>query len=421
MSQTLAQKLIARAAGAESVEADDIVTCKVDLVMMHDLQGPRRVGPMLEKLGAVIWDLDRVVVVSDHHAPAIDLDSAGILDFTRKWVQKAGIKHFYDMQGISHILLPERGHLRPGMFVVGGDSHSPTGGAVGAFVIGVGSTEVCGVLVTGEIWIRVPHSIRVQWSGRLHRGVTAKDMVLKLCSMLPMEACDYRVIEYAGEAIRALPMGDRLTLTNMSPELGAKTSVIPPDEITVEYLRRVGVTVDDADRWQSDADAQYEQSLELDATALEPQISAPGSPSHAADVRDYGSIAIQQAYIGACTGAKLSDLHMAAEIVRGRSVAPGVRFLIAPASTRTTAEAARDGTLATLTEAGAILLPTGCGACAGMGAGTLAPGEVCITSTARNYKGRMGDYTSEVYLGSAYSVAAAAIAGKIVDPRELLQ
>src|SRR4051812_43308437 len=167
MPLTLAQKLIARAAGAKSVEPDEIVTCKVDLAMMHDLQGPRRVGPMLERLGAPIWDLDRVVVVSDHHAPAIDLHSAGILDFTRKWVQKTGIRHFYDMQGISHILLPERGHLRPGMFVVGGDSHSPTGGALGAFVIGVGSTEMCGVLVTGEIWIRVPQSIRVDWHGRL--------------------------------------------------------------------------------------------------------------------------------------------------------------------------------------------------------------------------------------------------------------
>jgi 3-isopropylmalate/(R)-2-methylmalate dehydratase large subunit len=420
MPFTLAEKLIARAAGAESVKPDEILTCKVDLAMMHDLQGPRRVGPMLDRLGAQIWDLDRVVVVSDHHAPAIDLDSAQILDFTRKWVQNAGIRHFYDMQGISHILLPERGHLRPGMFVVGGDSHSPTGGAVGAFVIGVGSTEMCGVLVTGEIWIRVPQSIRVDWGGRLNHGVTAKDMMLKLCSTLPMEACDYRVIEHVGRAIRALPMGDRFTLTNMSPELGAKTSVIPPDDVTVQYLKGVGVTVDDAERWHSDPGAQYEQTLELNASALEPQISAPGSPSHGADVHEYGSVAIQQAYIGACTGAKLSDLHMAAEIVRGRRVAPGIRFLIAPASTRTTAQAARDGTLATLTEAGAMLLPTGCGACAGMGAGTLAAGEVCITSTARNYTGRMGDNTSQVYLGSAYSVAAAAIAGRIIDPREFL-
>jgi 3-isopropylmalate/(R)-2-methylmalate dehydratase large subunit len=280
---------------------------------------------------------------------------------------------------------------------------------------------MCGVLVTGEIWIRVPQSIRVEWRGRLHHGVTAKDMMLKLCSTLPMETCDYRVIEHVGDAIHSLPMGERLTLTNMSPELGAKTSVIPPDDVTVQYLARVGVTVHDAAKWQSDSGAKYEQSLEIDAAVLEPQISAPGSPAHAADVHDYGNVAIQQAYIGACTGAKLSDLHMAAEIMRGRSVAPGIRFLIAPASTRTTAEAARDGTLATLTESGAILLPTGCGACAGMGAGTLAAGEVCITSTARNYTGRMGDYTSQVYLGSAYSVAAAAVAGRIVDPREFLQ
>jgi 3-isopropylmalate/(R)-2-methylmalate dehydratase large subunit len=423
VQQSLMQKLIARAAGSASVEPDQIVTCKVDLVMMHDLQGPRRVGPMLEKLGAPIWNLDRVVVVSDHHAPAIDLGSAGILDLTRKWVQKNGIKHFYDMQGISHILLPERGHLRPGMFVVGGDSHSPTGGAIGAFVIGAGSTEVCGVLVTGEIWIRVPQSILIKCDGAMHHGVTAKDIMLKLCSLLPMEQCDYRVIEYQGDAIHALPMGERLTLCNMSPEIGAKTSLIAPDEITVQYLKSVGASIDSeyVGRWQSDDDASYERTLELDTAALKPQISAPGSPSNAADISDYANVTINQAYIGACTGAKLSDLHMAAEIVRGRSVALGVRFLIAPASTRITAEAARDGTLAALTEAGAILLPTGCGACAGMGAGTLAAGEVCITSTARNYTGRMGDNTSEVYLGSAYSVAAAAVTGKITDPQELLQ
>jgi 3-isopropylmalate/(R)-2-methylmalate dehydratase large subunit len=423
MSQTLAQKLIAKAAGRARVEPDEIVTCKVDLAMMHDLQGPRRVGPMLERLGAPIWDLERVVVVSDHFAPAIDMETAGILDFTRKWAKANGIKHFYDMQGISHILLPERGHLKPGLFLVGGDSHTPTAGALGVFAIGVGSTDICGVLVTGEIWVRVPRSIRVNWNGRVRRGIAAKDMILKQCATLPMEECDYRVIEYRGEAIGALAMGERLTLCNMSPELGAKTSVIAPDRVTVDYLAERGVRVDDADieRWQADADARYEQTLDLDAGALEPQISAPGSPSKSADVRGYRNVAIQQAYIGACTGAKLTDLQMAADVVRGRHVAPGVRFLIAPASQQITVSAASDGTLATLTAAGAILLPTGCGACAGMGAGTLAAGEVCIASSARNYRGRMGDNTSEVYLGSAYSVAAAAIAGEIADPREFLQ
>lgn len=421
MPQTLAQKLIARAAGRATVEPDEIVTCKVDLAMMHDLQGPRRIGPMLQKLGAPIWDVDRVVVVSDHFAPAIDIESAGILDLTRKWARANGIRHFYDMQGISHVLLAERGHLRPGMFFVGGDSHSPTGGALGAFAIGVGSTEICGVLVTGEMWVRVPRSIRINWNRKLRRGIAAKDMILKQCAVLSMEDCDYRVIEYRGEAIGALPMGERLTLCNMSPELGAKTSVIAPDQVTIDYLAERGARVDEPRRWHSDADAEYERALDLDAGALEPQISAPGSPSRSADVSGYRSVAIDQAYIGACTGAKLSDLQMAAEVVRGRRVAAGVRFLVAPASQQTTASAAADGTLATLTAAGAILLPTGCGACAGMGAGTLAAGEVCIASSARNYTGRMGDNTSEVYLGSAYSVAAAAVAGKIADPREFLQ
>ena len=420
MSQTLAQKLIARAAGRAAVEPDEIVTCQVDLAMMHDLQGPRRVGPMLEKLGAPIKDPDRLVVVSDHFSPAIDTDAAAILDLSRKWAKANGIRHFYDMQGISHVLLTERGHLKPGMFFVGGDSHSPTGGAVGAFAIGVGSTEMCGVVVTGEIWVRVPRSILVNWRGRVGRGVAGKDMMLKLCSLLSMEDCDYRVIEYRGDAIAALPMGERMTLCNMSPELGAKTSVVPPDRITVDFLAERGVKVDDAAKWQSDAGAEYERTLDLDAAALQPQVSAPGSPSHSADAGTYTNVPIDQAYIGACTGAKLSDLHQAAEVMRGRHVAPGVRFLIAPASQQTTVTAAADGTLATLTAAGAILLPTGCGACAGMGAGTLAAGEVCIASSARNYRGRMGDNTAQIYLGSAATVAASAIAGKVADPRQFL-
>src|SRR5688572_12824343 len=308
MPQTLAQKLIAKAAGRPGVEPDEIVTCRVDLAMMHDLQGPRRVGPMLEKLGAPIKDPDRLVVVSDHFAPAIDVDAAGILDLTRKWAKAHGIRHFYDMQGISHILLPERGHLRPGMFFVGGDSHTPTGGAVGCFAIGVGSTEICGVIVTGEIWVRVPRSIRVNWSGKIGHGVSGKDMMLKLCGRLSMEECDYRVIEYRGDAIAALPMGERLTLCNMSPELGAKTSVIAPDRVTIDYLAERGVKVEHAATWQSDPGAEYEQTLDLDGSALQPQVSAPGSPSHSADVGQYPDVAIDQAYIGACTGAKLSDL-----------------------------------------------------------------------------------------------------------------
>lgn len=417
---TLAEKLIARAAGKAAVRPDEIVTCRVDLAMMHDLQGPRIVGPLLERLGAPIWDVNRVVVVSDHFAPAIDADSAAILDLTRKWVKARGLPNFYDMQGISHVLLPERGHLKPGMFVVGGDSHSPTGGAMGAFVIGIGSTEMCGVLATGEIWVRVPQTISVTWHGELPAGVTGKDMALKLCATLPMRACDYRVIEHAGEAIRRLSMGNRFTLCNMAPEIGAKTQLIAPDETTAAYMDQVGAGVADTHTWQSDADASYERRLEFDAGFLNPQVAAPHSPANASDVANHAGVRIDQAYIGACTGAKLADLQMAAGILRGRRVADGVRLLVAPASQRVTMEAARDGTLAVLTAAGAILLPTGCGGCAGMGAGTVAAGEVCISSTARNFQGRMGDYSARVYIASPYTVAAAAVAGQVVDPREFL-
>ncbi|MBL8839289.1 MAG: 3-isopropylmalate dehydratase large subunit [Alphaproteobacteria bacterium] len=420
MGLTLTQKIIARAAGVTSVAPGEIVTCRVDLAMMHDSGGPRRVGPMLERLGAKVWDPSKVVVIADHYVPAIDADSAAILDLTRKWVKAAGITRFHDMQGICHVVLPERGHLRPGLFAVGGDSHSPTAGAFGCFMFGVGATEMAGVLVTGAIWLRVPQEHSVRWDGRLTTGVVAKDMVLAMCRTISLNGIKYGVVEYAGEAIAALSMSERMVLTNMTAELGAQTGIIAPDRTTVAYLAEVGVDAPDAITWQSDADSTPFKRWAFDATSLEPQIAAPHSPANSAPAREHRGTAIDQCYIGACTGAKLSDLHMAAEILKGRKVAPGTRLLVAPASTRITAIAAADGTLATLAEAGAILLPSGCGACAGLGAGLLAENEVCLSSTARNFKGRMGAASALVYLGSPYSVAAAAVAGHIVDPRELL-
>lgn len=420
MAQTLAEKLIARAAGQDQVKPGDIVSCRVDLAMMHDSGGPRRIKPMLEDLGAKVWDPGKVVVVSDHYVPAIDAESAHILDLTRRWVREAGVERFYDMQGICHIVLPERGHLRPGMFVVGGDSHSTTGGAFGALMIGIGSTEMAGVLATGEIWVRVPPTLLMRWNGRLSRGVVAKDMMLALCARFGMSAANYKAVQYTGDTIAGLPMEERLVLTNMSAELGAKTGLIAPDAVTLEALERAGATAPDASRWHGDADAVYEAVHDFDGSTLAPQIAAPHSPANAADVGAHRAVAIDQAYIGACTGAKLSDLHMAAEVLHGRRVSPRTRLLVAPASARITHQAAADGTLATLTEAGAIMLPSGCGACAGLGAGLLAEAEVCISSTARNFKGRMGAASAKVYLGSPYSVAAAAVAGQIVDPREML-
>jgi 3-isopropylmalate/(R)-2-methylmalate dehydratase large subunit len=419
---TLAEKIIARAAGKARVAPGDIVTAKVDLAMMHDSGGPRRVKPMLERLGVGVWDASKIVLVSDHYVPAVDGESAAILDTTRKWAAANGIARFHDMQGICHVILPERGYLAPGMFCVGGDSHSPTGGAFGAYMFGIGATEMAGVLATGEIWIRTPRTHRIRLSGRLARGLSAKDVMLHLCRTIGLSTVRYDAVEYSGDGVASLPMVERMVLSNMSAELGAQTGLIAPDATTVAFLRAAGADVaDDADDiWRSDADAAFVADREVDCAALAPQIAAPHSPANADAASAHRGTRVDQAYIGACTGAKLSDLHMAAEILRGRRVAAGTRLLVAPASQRMTAAAAADGTLATLMEAGAILLPSGCGACAGYGAGVLAEDETCLSSTARNFKGRMGHPGSRVYLGSPYSVAAAAVAGEIVDPREFL-
>lgn len=419
---TLAEKLVARAAGLPSVRPGEVVTAQVDLAMMHDSGGPRRVAPMLERLQAKLWNPDRVVVISDHYVPAVDAESAGILDLTRKWVKAAGVSKFHDMQGICHVVLPERGHLRPGMFVVGGDSHSPTGGAFGAYMFGVGATEMCGVLVTGEIWLRVPETILLRWSGKLGPGVVAKDMILAMCARLGMDGGRYQAIQYAGDTIAGLAMQERMTLSNMAAELGAQAGLIAPDAVTKDYLLGVGVPAYDIDlaAWQTDEGAVATERHDFDAAGLPPMVAAPHSPANSAAVTEHGNVPVDQAYIGACTGAKINDLRMAASVLKGRRVASGTRLLIAPASARTTAEAATDGTLATLTEAGAILLSSGCGACAGYGAGVLAENETCIASTARNFKGRMGAGSSKVYLGSPYTVAASAVAGRIADPREFL-
>ncbi len=420
MGRTLAEKIIARAASREAVQTGEIVTCKVDLAMVHDSSGPRRHKAMLDQLGAKPWDVSRLVIVTDHYVPAFDPESAAILDLTRKWVRDEGVANFYDMQGICHVILPERGHLRPGMFAVGGDSHSPTAGAWGCFMFGIGATEMCGVLVTGEIWLKVPHTHLVRWSGRLGEGLAAKDIMLKLCREMGLSTVKYGVVEYSGPAIAALSMPERMVLTNMSAELGAQTGIIAPDRVTIEALAAAGVTAPDALSWQGDADAAYARVWDFDAGRLEPQVAAPHSPDNSGPVGDYPDVRIDQCYIGACTGAKLDDLRMAAAILRGRKVARSTRLLVAPASQRILTAAAADGTLAALTAAGAILMPSGCGACAGYGAGVLAEREVCLSSTARNFKGRMGHPTSLVYLGSPYTVAASAVTGHITDPRPLL-
>jgi 3-isopropylmalate/(R)-2-methylmalate dehydratase large subunit len=411
MAQTLAQKLVARAAGREQVTPGEIVTCKVDLAMVHDSSGPRRLQPRLERLGAKVWDPSKVVVITDHYLPAYDDESRKIIQIARDWVKEAGVSAFYDAQGICHVVLPERGHLRPGMFAVGGDSHSPTGGAFATYMFGIGATEMLGVMVTGEIWLKVPHTIAMDFDGGLSPGVSAKDVMLFLIGRFGMDGGQYQAVEYRGPAIRALSMQERMTLCNMTAELGGQTGLIASDSVTEEFLKKK------IEIWDSDAGAPLLAHHKFDAGQLAPQVAAPHSPANTRAVGEFRE-EVDLAYIGACTGAKLDDLRMAACVLKGRK--SKVRLLVAPASLRDQQAAAKEGTLGILLDAGAELLANSCGMCAGYGENVLPDGAVAISTTARNFKGRMGSASAQVYLASPYTVAASAVAGRIADPRELL-
>lgn len=418
MGLTLAQKIIARAAGG-AAPVGEVVTAAVDLAMIHDSGGPRRVEPILRELGAGLFDPAKVVLISDHFVPGDTDEGARILALTRDWARDRKVA-FHDGEGICHVVLPERGHLRPGMFAVGGDSHSPTGGAFGVYMFGIGATEMAGVLATGEIWIKVPGTILIEWTGRLGPGVVAKDMMLRLCGALGMDGGKYQAVEYAGEAVEALSMQERMTLSNMAAELGAQAGLIRPDGVTAEFL---GAAAAESGPWadlRTDADAELLERHVFDAAALAPQVAAPHSPANAMPAAEAPETSIDVAYIGACTGAKYDDLAAAAQILKGRKIAPGVAIAVAPASARDQRRAEADGIMAVFEDAGARVLPNACGICAGYGAERLGPDVTCVSSTARNFRGRMGDPSSKVWLASPLTVAASAVAGRIVDPRDFL-
>lgn len=419
--QTLAQKLIAKAAGVSHVKVGEVVTCDVDLAMFHDSSGPRRLKPMLDELGATLWDPNKVVLVLDHYVPAKDADAERIVQITRDTARTWRLPHVIDSEGICHVVLPERGHLKPGMFCVGGDSHSPTGGAFGAYMFGIGATEMLGVVVTGKIWVQVPRTLRMHWQGKLKSGVSAKDMMLHMIGKFGMNGGQYQAIEFAGEAVQALSMQERMTLSNMSAELGAQAGLIAADDVTRAYLQSVGVPeaqLKDVTRWQSDEGAACE-SYFFDASALSPQVAAPHSPANTQAVGAFHDTTIDMAYIGACTGAKLEDLRAAAQVLKGHKVRQGVQLMVAPASARDQAQAETEGVMQILRDAGAQVLPNTCGACAGYGA-TFAENTTVISSTARNFKGRMGPSSVQVYLASPWTVAASALRGRISDVREML-
>ena len=413
-TQSLAQKIIARAAGLPSVTMGDIVTCQVDLAMFHDSSGPRRLKPMLEELGATIWDKSKVVLVMDHYVPERNEDSRKIVKIARDWAREQDLPHVYDSQGICHVVVPQHGHIQPGMFCVGCDSHSPTGGAFGAYMFGIGSTEMLGVVVTGHLWLRVPQTMAMNWSGQLAPGVCAKDMMLAMIARFGMNGANYQAVEFTGSAVKALSMQERMTLCNMSAELGAQTGLVAADSTTRQWLKRPSDIAD----FTSDP-GSFDVEHRFDASMLSPQLAAPHSPAHGVPIAAHAATKIDVAYLGACTGAKLDDMRFAAHVLHGKKIAHGVQLMLAPASLQDLAEAKTEGILQSLLDAGATLLPSACGACAGYGNG-FADGQTVISSTARNFKGRMGPASTQVYLGSAYTVAASALRGYITDPREVL-
>ena len=418
--QTLAEKLLARAAGRPQVTAGETVICTVDLAMSHDSSGPRRVAPMLEELQVPVWDPSRYVVVTDHYVPAETPESEAILRFTRDWSKQSGITKLHDEEGICHVVLPQKGHLRPGMLVVGGDSHSPTGGAFGCYMFGIGATEMAGVLATGRIWLNVPQTIVMEWRGRFQPAVSAKDVMLFLCGKFGMDGGRYQAVEFAGEAVKALSMQERMTLCNMTAELGGQAGLVAPDKVTIDYLLQAGVPADalaDAFDWFTDPDAQVAEHHRFDAAELVPQVAAPHSPANAAPIADALGQTVDVAYIGACTGAKLDDLRLAAQGLKGRRIAKGLRLMVAPASQADQEAARADGSLDILLLAGGELLPTACGTCAGYGKFRFGEDTRVVSSTARNFKGRMGAASSRVWLASPATVAASAIEGRLADPR----
>lgn len=420
MPQTLAEKIIAKAAKVDSVTPGEIVTCHVDLAMMHDSAGPRMAGEKLDELGVPVWDMNKLVVITDHYINKEADNFDDIQKHAQKWVADHEVIHFIKEEGICHVVLPEAGHVKPGMFIVGGDSHSVTGGAFGAFMVGVGATEMTGVLATGEIWARVPETVKIDVKGTLKPGVAAKDVILKLCGDHGIMGFNYQALEYGGDAVSAMSVQERMTLANMAAELGAKAGYCEPDQKTADALSEWGATDVDINTWRSDPDAVFAKTVVVDGAALTPQVAAPSSPENAAPIDDHQGTKLDQAYLGACTGAKLDDLRMAAEVLKGRKIPSGFKFMVAPSSNAMGKQAQEEGIIQIIEDAGGVILPTGCGGCIGLGPARLDEGGVGISSTNRNFVGRAGPKSSKLYLASPYTVAASALKGEIADPREFL-
>jgi 3-isopropylmalate/(R)-2-methylmalate dehydratase large subunit len=421
MGKTMSEKILARAAGVGEASAGEILWVNVDRAMLDDILGPRvEIAEKMADIKDEVWDKDKVVVISDHYTPPATIKQAEIVKFTRDWAAAHGIENYHEFVGPCHQIMAEYGHIRPGAVVLGTDSHTCMGGALGAFASGVGSTEMLGILITGKTWLRVPETIRVAWRGKLPPGVMAKDISLRTIGVIGHAGATYKTVEYVGDTIEALSLDERLAITNMAVEMGAKAGLMAPDARVVEYLAARGVT-GGYELIASDADAVYCATHDFRADELGPVVACPHEVDNVAPVEAAAGTVVHQAYIGSCTGGRYSDLEAAAAILEGRQVKKGVRLLVSPASQDIWLRAAASGVLATLAAAGAVILAPTCGVCVGLHSGLLADGEVCISATNRNFIGRMGSKNAKIYLGSPLTVAASAVAGRITDPREFVR
>jgi 3-isopropylmalate/(R)-2-methylmalate dehydratase large subunit len=413
----ITEKILAKASGKKAVHPGEIVDANVDMVMIHDLTGPLAVEAF-KKIGVQkVWNNKKVVVILDHQVPAESVKAAELHKTMRQFAKDQNLT-FYDVGrgGICHQVMPDKGHVVPGTIILGADSHTCTYGAFGAFATGIGSTEAAAVMATGKIWLKVPEAIKINVTGKFKSNVTAKDLVLAITGKLGVDGAIYKSLEFTGPSIKDMTISGRMTVCNMAVEMGAKNGIVEPDDTTCKYLETKIKKMPNLDKLKSDTDAKYSQTFEFDVSKMEPQVACPSSVDNVKPISKVGKIKIDQAFIGSCTNGRLEDLQLAAKIMKGKKVAEGVRALVIPASQEIYQQADKEGLLQIFTEAGAIVCGSACGPCLGGHIGLLASGETCLSTSNRNFIGRMGSTQANVYLASPATVAASALTGKITDP-----
>ncbi len=416
----ITEKILAKGAGKKNVHPGEIIDTNVDMVMVHDLTGPLAVEAF-KKIGTPkVWDNKKVVAILDHQVPAESVKAAELHKTMRQFAKDQNIT-FYDVGrgGICHQVMPEKGHVIPGNVIVGADSHTCTYGAFGAFATGIGSTEAAAVFATGKIWFKVPPTIKINVNGNFSKYVTAKDLILSIIGKLRVDGAIYKAVEFTGPTIQNMSIAGRMTVCNMAVEMGAKNGIIAPDETTHKFLSSRAKKLPDFNTLQSDKDAKYERNIEFDVSKMPSQVACPSSVDNVKPVSEIGTVPIEQAFIGSCTNGRLEDLQIAAQVLKDRKVKDGVRALIIPASQEVYRQAMQEGLLEIFTDAGAIVCGSACGPCLGGHIGLLAAGETCVSSSNRNFIGRMGSTQANVYLASPATVAASAVTGKITDPATL--